>query len=88
MMCFRPRISVAVQCTLDIAANSVLQERFQDALKENTKLTAQLTDAHNEITKLKERLKELEVDMKYLFDVWIGKNVEEPSVCFNLFSDM
>jgi len=69
MMCFRPRISVAVQCTLDIAANSVLQERFQDALKENTKLTAQLTDAHNEITKLKERLKELEVDMKYLFDV-------------------
>ncbi|KAK2185663.1 hypothetical protein NP493_227g03013 [Ridgeia piscesae] len=57
----RPRISVAVQCTLDIAANSVLQERFQDALKENTKLTAQLTDAHNEITKLKERLKELEM---------------------------
>ena len=69
MMCFRPRISVAVQCTLDVAANSVLQEHFQATLQENTKLTAQLTDAHNEITKLKERLKELEVDMQCLFVV-------------------
>ena len=69
MMCFRPRISVAVQCTLDVAANSVLQARFEDTVKENTKLTAQLTAAHSEITKLKERLKELEVDMQCLFGV-------------------
>ena len=56
-----------VQCTLDGPANKVLQERFQDTLKENTKLNAELTAARKEIKRLKKRLKEIEVGMLCLF---------------------